>query len=117
MSAPNFQLSKLRVCAIPGQEGGHCGSSTRLQYSTASHSHTRMQPITSLPRSQGGRGAWERLWRDFTVLVHLQYCTWKTSLPKISLHRTVDFGEYRKITSPKMCAFTVTGGRLITEID
>ena len=46
------------------------GSSTRLQYSTASQSYTRIQPITSLTRSQGGAdGRDGALWRDFTVLV------------------------------------------------
>ena len=57
--------TKRRVCAIPGQEGGHCcvhfqrGRArvcSAVRHHRLRQSHTRIQSITSLTRSQGGGG-------------------------------------------------------------
>ena len=71
--------TKRRVCAIPGQEGGHCcvhfqrGRArvcSAVRHHRLRQSHTRIQSITSLTRSQGGAdGRDGALWRDFTVHV------------------------------------------------
>ena len=71
--------TKRRVCAIPGQEGGHCcvhfqrGRArvcSAVRHHRLQQSHTRIQSITSLTRSQGGAdGRDGALWRDFTVLL------------------------------------------------
>ena len=49
-----------------------------MQYSTASQSHTRIQSITSLTKSQGGADGRDGApWRDFTlhVNVRIAWCT------------------------------------------
>ena len=71
--------TKRRVCAIPGQEGGHCcvhfqrGRArvcSAVRHHRLQQSHTRIQSITSLTRSQGGADGRDGvLWRDFTVLL------------------------------------------------
>ena len=83
--------TKRRVCAIPGQEGGHCcvhfqRGRARVCGAVRHHrlrqSYTRIQSITSLTRSQGGADHVEEMGRTGRIL--------RTHIPKQLLMKVLE---------------------------